>query len=362
MSPARLLVAALVLAAAGPASAALPDEAAFGPPIRIAALPNLAVYPLVAKAPEPDPGYATLDAAFESKVLRVHETSDSGQVSELHVDNDGDRPVYALAGEVLLGGKQDRIVGRNTLIPAQAKGFAIGVFCVEHGRWAGGETRFGTAKTLAHTRLRQTAAQAGDQSMVWAEVAANNALRATTNSTGTYRAAIRKGDFQRELETAAEALLRATGEVPEMAGVIVAINGEVRAVDWFAAPLLYRRLEAKLLRSYIAEALDAGDGKAYPAPGPVEISAFVVQGEAAPKAGEAESGDGRVQMYDAAAVEGSAVFDKKAPRAKAVHKTYYSKKGRAQPTQTNRAPMQQQIRGLGLGNNNAEVQQMNAAE
>ena len=67
--------------------------------------------------------------------------------------------MFLLAGEVILGGKQDRIIGQNTIIAANTTQ-SVPVFCVEHGRWTEQEsgTVFHSAHALAHGRLRGKAA------------------------------------------------------------------------------------------------------------------------------------------------------------------------------------------------------------
>ncbi|MFN3201132.1 MAG: ARPP-1 family domain-containing protein [Bradymonadia bacterium] len=314
-------------ASAGP-SQPLADVSTLGDPITVDAVPELTLFPMIAKAPEADPGYLTLDAALDGKQLAIKETDTSGRVNTLHVTNNADRPIYALAGEVLLGGKQDRIVGQHTLIPPGVKDFAIPVFCVEHGRWrqAGDGLEFGSAKTLAHTKLRYQA-QTGQQSNVWAEVAASNANRKTQNDSDTYREAISKGEIMKLADPATKALLARTATQGQMAGVVVAIDGEVKGMDWFASPGLYRRLEGKLIGSYVAEALEGrasrgGEVKAAEAT-PKAAQTFVNDADTAHVRAEKASGQGKVFDFEGAEVEGSMVVD--APEAAPVHRSYFKK-------------------------------------
>ena len=59
-----------------------------------------------------------LDEAMKKKLVRIHEAS-SESVNNLTLTNRSDQPLFLLAGEVIIGGKQDRIIGKNTVIPAK---------------------------------------------------------------------------------------------------------------------------------------------------------------------------------------------------------------------------------------------------
>lgn len=330
----RLSLPALALAlgfggaaeAAGPQapSSSIADDAEIAAPVRTG---NLTVFPLRAKTPPEPVDYDTLDAALEAKTLTILEKGTEGQVSALHVNNTGKRPIYALSGEVLLGGKQDRIVAQNTIIPAGAKGFEIAVFCVEHGRWQKKTERFESAKKLAHTKLRQTALAKKSQSDVWSEVAETNKKRKTRNKTDTYRAAIADKERAAREASVAAAIEAHTARMSDVAGLVVVINGKPRAVEWFSDPSLYRRLEHKLISSYVAEALDADDGKTREAPKAAAIAKFMKDAEQASSKGTYASGEAETFDFESDQVDGQAVMAKPKPgkKARAVHKSFYAK-------------------------------------
>lgn len=326
MSPASLAAAAATLAAATPDAA--PDPigptgptdlagASIGEPIVVA---NLAVYPLRVRAGETHPDYLTLEEALSSGVLDIHEEGTDGTVNELHVSNRSDRIVFALHGELLLGGKQDRIVGRNTLVPPRAKDFSVAVFCVEHGRWQTKTAKFESGGVLAHTKLRDEAAKES-QSKVWEEVKRKNALKGTANATDTYREAAKETRSDGDVKKAVTEIETRTKAVPDMAGLAVAVDGKLRAVDWFASPALYRKLERKLLTSHVDEALDTTSSVAAAAPTVDEVRAFLAAAESAETAAEREAGEGTVDMIDAPTVHGQKL---KGKDGKSVYKNYYA--------------------------------------
>jgi hypothetical protein len=236
------------------ASSGFADEVRVGAPI---AKGNLSVFPLKLRsaggaAAEP----ATLDEAVARKQLAIQE-SGTGDVNALEVENRGDRAVLLLAGELVLGGKQDRIIGRSMVLAPRSR-TRVPVFCVEHGRWNGGKA-FESGGAMGHAELRKVALS-GDQSRVWAEVKRANERLGTTNASDTYRAAARK--LGGEVGPLASELAEALARDAEVAGLAVAIDGEVVAVEWFSSPRVFARIREKLVASYVAQALEPREGRA----------------------------------------------------------------------------------------------------
>src|SRR5256714_14156265 len=56
-------------------------------------------------------------------------------VNELALVNKSGKKLLLLAGEVIVGGQQDRIVQEGRINPPVSVPVALNVFCVEHGRW-----------------------------------------------------------------------------------------------------------------------------------------------------------------------------------------------------------------------------------
>jgi hypothetical protein len=61
--------------------------------------------------------------------------NEGASVNELALVNKSGKKLLLLAGEVIVGGQQDRIVQEDLIIPSSGVPIALSVFCVEHGRW-----------------------------------------------------------------------------------------------------------------------------------------------------------------------------------------------------------------------------------
>jgi len=238
---------------------------------------QLTLTPIVSTKPAKDKvDLLVLDEAMPKKLVRIKEVAD-GEVNSLTLTNNASQPLFLLAGEVIIGGKQDRIIGRNTIIPAKTTQ-EVPVFCVEHGRWEGDTKEFTTAKALAHGRLRGKASFES-QGEVWDEVHDKNAKRKTENGTDTYRQ-VAQQESAGDAGKLADKVTTALGKLPadqraQLVGFAVAINGKIQTVDVFGSPALFAKLQGKLVKSYVADAVDVAPQKDAKAPTSSDIKAFV---------------------------------------------------------------------------------------
>lgn len=293
-------------------AAALSEHTTLLAPIQVDSLTLTPIVATPAALKEaPHEALLVLDEAMATKKVKIREIAD-GNVNSLTFVNTSDQPVFVLAGEVIIGGKQDRIIGRNTVIPARTTQ-EVPVFCVEHGRWHGNNKDFTTAKALAHGRLRGRASHA-QQRDVWNEVAAKNQARKTTNASDTYRRVAQQqsdgtlGTMEKQVATALARIPVADRD--RMVGFAVALNGAVATVDLFGSPALFKKLETKLVRSYLTEAIDVAAKKDARPPTLDDVKTFMADAD---KAAEQKS-------YDTAAAETVTNSGGRASKAKVHYK------------------------------------------
>ncbi len=184
------------------------------------------------------------------------------QVNRLFVTNKSGKKLILLAGELVVGGKQDRIVQKDTLVPPGQKPFDLSVFCVEQGRWHGDNVAFGAAQNaavagglgaVADPSVRGAAQAERKQEVVWARVGEKNAQAGAAPPSGTYLGTLQSDKAQKDAKPYFDAI---QPRMPRNAvGAVIAIHGRLVWVDAFAHPDLFQRYWPKLLQSYIVEAL-----------------------------------------------------------------------------------------------------------
>src|SRR6476620_6515840 len=104
---------------------------------------NLRLYPIKAKAAFKEGTkqighYTPLKTALESRKIVITEKENSregAEVNTLYVQNNSADTIYLMAGEVIQGGKQDRVIGQDMILIPKSGKKKLAVYCVEHGRW-----------------------------------------------------------------------------------------------------------------------------------------------------------------------------------------------------------------------------------
>ena len=290
------------------ASTKLDDKSALLAPVTH---DNLTIFPVITTAAKiPSTDYLVLDEGMKSKEVQVLEKDREGTVNELTIRNTSARPLFLMAGEVVIGGKQDRIIGKNTIVAPRATE-TVPVFCVEHGRWNGRKAEFASAGAMAHTELRKKA-NFSDQSEVWSEVSAKNAKRKLENGTDTYRGVAQSSTVVKSIAGYQKAFAGKLGKLEKerQIGFVVALGGKVVAIETFGSPKLFKKFEKKLLRSYYVEAIDAArnpDGAPASPPKPADVSSFARKAKAAKRETVLEKKSGKTVQFEDKDMKGTAV-------------------------------------------------------
>lgn len=227
---------------------------------------NLSIFLLVGADALDGTRFIPLDEALEQKCVTVHETGDVGQ---LEVENLSELfDLYIQAGDVVKGGRQDRTLGVDFVLPAKSGRVPIPSFCVESGRWhrrAGEDVgSFSSSKSyLASKKLRMAAKLSKSQGEVWQKVAEtqedlsaslDKPLYAAASPT-SYQLSVEDEDLQKRKETYRTALAKIIEEKPDAVGYAFVINGEINTADTYGSGVLFRKLWSKLLDAAVLEAI-----------------------------------------------------------------------------------------------------------
>ncbi len=209
--------------------------------------------------------FLTLDQALNDGTLVIEETS---SVNELTIDNRGDKPVFMQAGEIIRGGKQDRMLRFDIIIRGHSGRKPLSVFCVEQGRWSAraGESvaGFSSGGNMAHSiELKLANSRDGNQSAVWGNVAAgqrilggaiNESVQSELSPTSMELTLDDKA-VKQAVAAYSEALNSSVEGKDNVIGYAVVINGQVESVDIYGSSALFNQLWSKLLRSSAVAAL-----------------------------------------------------------------------------------------------------------
>jgi hypothetical protein len=302
---------------------------------------NLLLFPVVranGKSPGATP-FLTLDEGIKSGQVEVTEAGKvrglvrprggrqavdnygSDQVNTLVLVNNSSQPLLLLAGEIVTGGKQDRVIAKDRIVPAGGDPIDLSVFCIEPGRWTESSATFGAAgkgsvgSFMVQPSVRVEAMAAKNQQSVWdsvggaisrmaaaAPAASSGQMNASpygeprSFNTTSYAKAMQDSNVSAKVDEAAAPVMKSRDQVlaklreEHAIGVVVAVRGVIVWADLFAGTELLSRYWTKLVRSYAAESLT--EGETHSAPTIAEAQHFLD----APTGGT-ESSEGEVGIY-----------------------------------------------------------------
>jgi len=252
---------------------------------------------------------ANLMRANEERFLTLAEAVESGKVTvvdsesadTVYIVNKSNCPVYLMCGEIIFGGKQDRVIAQDTVVPAERdKRFKIDVFCVERNRWSPGETgyaftckpdtyvkkEYGENESPDHGAQLPSLAQTienkkreafqnlagrgiayacmksgcgeGGQSEVWQKVGETNNRLGTDNPTNTYRNNLLSPEVHSRICADLDTFYHAVKCDSRAVGYAFALDGTVLYCDIFANADLCKSYRYRLIKAYLIETLGQG--------------------------------------------------------------------------------------------------------
>ena len=215
---------------------------------------GLVIFPLELRGKEARRDFLALDEALAKGVLTVEEKG-SGSVPDLFFRNQSDRHIFVMAGEIVVGGKQNRTVRQDVLLPPRSD-TTVPVYCVEEQRWSRPIGGFKSGRALSSAALRSRASAGRPQAEIWAEVRDQSAKLSVRSETR---------DLQRVYEDKATvAKLREYRQefakiLPRPAvGLVAARNGRIVGADLFTDSALFWKLRQKIIDSYALDAVCNG--------------------------------------------------------------------------------------------------------
>jgi len=203
--------------------------------------------------------YTTLEDAIKESKINVQETASGGTVNTLRFRNSSKDTIIIGMGDVVKGGKQDRVIEKDTLI-APGQTLQVSVYCVESGRWTAGRdgTSFNTYHSNASNTIRKSIVQEKSQGKVWEKVARVNTANGTATNTGTYTAVTQSANYNAQVKEYKDAFLKAINGDSTIVGLVAVTGDKIIGCDIYGTPNLFRSNVANLLNSYISEALFDG--------------------------------------------------------------------------------------------------------
>lgn len=220
--------------------------AGVGRPVRTGAL---WVFPIIGKGCTKQNVLSMDDAIRRGALVIIEQVSPV--VASLTGENRSGQYILIVAGEVLLGGKQNRIVASDILIPPFSGPIQIPVFCGEKNRWSHSGGGFGGRQMAAPAQLRGKVYSGTTQSEVWSGISDRIRKYSVKAPTENLEELYMQGDSARTVKRCRKVI---NGRFPYNSIGFVVYNGRRPiGVEIFGNRQLFRRLHQKMLDSYFVD-------------------------------------------------------------------------------------------------------------
>ncbi len=227
---------------------------------------NLSIFLIHGQDQIKNKNFLTLEEALKQKKVRLYET---GEVERLELENlTKNTDIYVLAGDIVKGGKQDRVVQHDLVLSPKSGKVNVSSFCVEQGRWQrrGSESlaNFKTSRnSISSQALKLSVRKYKTQKQVWDNVKlSQQRIRSKTGlgaveveSTTSMDLTLENKKLKKESKEYFDKLQSITENKQDIIGYAFAINGEIRSADVYAGNQLFIKLWPKLLKSSVVEAV-----------------------------------------------------------------------------------------------------------
>jgi hypothetical protein len=210
----------------------------------------MTVFPLDIRGSADKRDIRSLDEALSRGWITIRE-QDQAQVSAVRVRNESQRTVFLMAGEILGGGRQDRILLKDVLLTPGIGEIIVPVYCGEKDRWAGTRDSFDRAPHIAGKAMRGMAARGESQEAIWREIDQRLTQSGVQAPTRSYQSLHSDPDTGRRITDRVDRFRHV--RTSRTVGLVIATYGRVVGIDLFGDSDLCATLWSKIVRSYVAD-------------------------------------------------------------------------------------------------------------
>lgn len=205
-----------------------------------------------------------LTEAIEQDKIKIHEKH---RVSELLVENTSDNHIFIQSGDIVKGGKQDRVLRYDLVVYPHSGKIPLASFCVEQARWSkrGSENIefFRIAdKRISSKDLKIAAKEKASQRKVWQEVKViQDKLRGSVGksvknpTSSSLQLTFENKEITKRSKEYIDSIIEKTKTRHDVIGYVFAINGEINSADIYANHELFNKMWLKLLEASSTEAI-----------------------------------------------------------------------------------------------------------
>lgn len=254
--PMKAILSLILFLYAGPVSAQITYEQVEVQYDSVWEYKNLRVIPIRSKGSTGDKEIVSLSKAIRNGWVTVTErgTASTENVHWVRINNHSEHPVFISSGEMVAGGRQDRMLAKDTVLIPTGGDQYVPAMCIEEGRWSEKEKKF-VYGGYGNPALRKVLDLSRNQVLIWKEVYGqleSGLVKSPTIAYGSKRAD--KKYLAEEINYFQYFLHRLRNTDSTLVGIVCMSGSRILGTDIFAGNnIFYDEVEA-LLGGYIEQA------------------------------------------------------------------------------------------------------------
>jgi len=204
------------------------------------------------------PSAISLKAGMGNGTVRLKERGNYmvDNINVLLIENNSGKDLVIRSGEIVMGGRQDRVFARDTILAA-GKQHLIPVFCIEENRWSATEKKF-IYRGSTGSGLQNIVDTARNQTKVWDEI--RRLLRQNNQtSSSSYAALLGSKKIADSTNLYVRHFLQQLrSKDSSIVGFIASTGNKILGADVFISTSLFYQTLPGLLEKYSTEAVLSG--------------------------------------------------------------------------------------------------------
>ncbi len=202
----------------------------------------------------------TLQKGLQKGSVKIKERGNYmvDNINILLIENKSNQSVFLKSGDIISGGRQDRVIAKDTILPPGKQQHKIPVYCIEENRWSAHEKKF-EYKGSASAGLQKIIDSAHNQTKLWDEI---RKLLKTNNQTSSSSYATLLAN-KKIVDTSNQYLhyflLQFSKRDSSIVGFIASTGNHVLGADIFITADLFYQTLSSLLMKYCTEAILHGE-------------------------------------------------------------------------------------------------------
>jgi hypothetical protein len=204
------------------------------------------------------PNWIGLKSGMKKGLVKLSERGEYmvDNINVVIIENRSDKPLHIKSGEILIGGRQDRVFAKDTIIAALSGPHTIPVYCIEENRWSHYEKKFSYGGNTS-SGLQRLLDSSSNQTIVWNEI--RKWLKTSNQKSSSFATFLHQ---KKRVDTTNAYVKYFLKKMPlidsNTVGIIAATGNKILGADIFISPSLFYQSLPYLLEKYSIEAVLSG--------------------------------------------------------------------------------------------------------